>query len=66
MEVLIEDTIFTPPTGDGTDRHFMWSSEPREGPAACSANTVPSLLSIGPAPGIEPATYRSTVKRSTD
>ena len=54
------------------DRHFTWSSEPREGPAACRAKEVPSFLSyfktlsIGPAPGIEPATSRSAVKRSTD
>ena len=49
----------------------MWSSEPREGLAACSAKGVPSLLSyfktlsIGQAPGIKPATFCSTVKRST-
>ena len=54
------------------DRHFTWSSEPREGPAACRAKEVPSFLSyfktlsISPAPGIEPATSRSAVKRSTD
>ena len=54
------------------DRHFTWSSEPREGLACCSAKGVPSFLgyfktlSIGPAPGIEPATSRSAVKRSTD
>ena len=54
------------------DRHFTWSSEPREGPAACRAQEVPSFLSyfktlsISPAPGIEPATSRSAVKRSTD
>ena len=54
------------------DRHFTWSSEPREGPAACSAKEVPSFLSHfktlsnGPAPGIEPATSRSAVKHSTD
>ena len=48
------------------DSHFTWSSEPREGLAACSANGVPSFityfktLSIGPVPGIEPATSRST------
>ena len=35
----------------------MWSSEPREGPAACIAMGVPSflsyfkILSIGPPPG---------------
>ena len=54
------DTIFTSPTGDGT-AIYTWSSEPLEGPAVCSAKTVPSFLSyfetlsIGPAPGIEPA-----------
>ena len=50
----------------------MWSSEPRKVLAACSAKEVPSFLSyfktlsIGPAPGIEPTTSRSAVKRSTD
>ena len=54
------------------DRHFTWSSQPREGLAACSAKEVPSFLSyfktlsIGPAPGIKPATSRSAVKLSTD
>ena len=54
------------------DRHFTWSSEPREGLAACSAKGVPSFLSyfktlsIGPAPAIELATFLSVVKRSTD
>ena len=54
------------------DRHFTWSSEPREGLAICMAKVVPSFLSyfktpsIGPTPGIEPATARSAVKRSTD
>ena len=50
----------------------MWSSEPREGLAACSAKGVPSFLSYfktlstgSLAPGIEPATFCSTVKRST-
>ena len=49
------------------DRHFTWSSEPREGLAACTAKEVTSLLnyfktlSTGPAPGIEPATSRSAV-----
>ena len=28
-KVLIENTIFTSLTGDG-DRHFTWSSEPRD------------------------------------
>ena len=54
------------------DRHFTWSSEPREGPAICTAKAVPSFLShfktlcIVLVPGIEPATSRSAVKRSTD
>jgi len=54
------------------DCHFTWSSEPRQGVAICKAKAVPSFLtyfktlSNGPAPGIEPATSRSTVKRSTD
>ena len=49
----------------------MWSSDPHEGVAACSAKVVSSFLSyfktlsIGPAAGIEPATTRSVVKRST-
>ena len=54
------------------DCHFTWSSEPRQCLAACRAKGLPSFLtyfetlSIGPVPGIEPATSRSTVKRSTD
>ena len=50
----------------------MWSSEPGEGPAACRAKEVPSFVSyfktpsMGPTPGIEPATSRSAVKCSTD
>ena len=72
-KVLIRETILTSPSGDGRrDPHFTWSSDPREGPAACSAKGVPSFLnyfktlSIGPAPGIEPASSRSAVKQSTD
>ena len=50
----------------GRDRHFTWSSEP------CRAKVVPSFLSyfktlsIGPTPGIEPTTFPSTVKHSTN
>ena len=50
-----------------TPHHFTWSSEPREGLACCSAKGVPSFLgyfktlSIGPVPGIEPATSCSAV-----
>ena len=53
-------------------RHFMWSSEPREGLAICRAKGVSSflshfkILSVGPVPGIELATSRSAVKGSTD
>ena len=66
-KVLIGDTIFTSPTGDGTAILRAWSSEPREGLAARWAKEVPSFLSyfktlsIGPASGIEPATSRSAV-----
>ena len=70
-KVLIGDAIFASPTEDGT-AISTWSSEPREDLTVCSAKAVPSFLSyfktlsIGPAPGIEPATSRSAVKRSTD
>ena len=65
-KVLIGDTIFYV-SNLRQDRHFTWSSEPREGLAACAAKAVPSFLSyfktlsIDPAPGIEPATSRSAV-----
>ena len=36
-KVLIGDTSFKSPT----DRHFAWSSEPRDGLATCSAKGVP-------------------------
>ena len=70
-KVLIGDTIFYV-SNWRRDRHFTWSYEPREGPAACSAKGVSSFLSyfktltIVPTPGIEPATSRSAVKRTTD
>ena len=54
------------------DRHFTWSSESRQGLAPFSARVVPSFisyfktLSVGLASGIEPATSRSLVKRSTN
>ena len=65
-KVLIGDTIFYVSSWR-RNRHFTWSSEPREGLPVCSAKGVPSLLgyfktlSIGPASGIEPATSRSAV-----
>ena len=46
--------------------------EPRESLAVCRAKEAPSFLiffkalSIDPVPGIEPATFRSAVKRSAD
>ena len=49
-----------------------WSSESRESLAVCTAKGVPSFLSyfktlsIGPVPGIEPATSRSAAKGSID
>ena len=68
-KVLFGDTIFYVSLWR-RDRHFTCSSEPREGPATCSAKGVPSFLSyfktLRPAPGIEPVTSRSAVKRSTD
>ena len=60
-KVLIGDTIFTSPTG-----------ATRRSSRSCSAKRVPSFLSyfktlsIPPVSGIEPATSRSVVKRSTD
>ena len=65
-KVLIGDTIFYV-SNWRRDRHFTWSSEPREGLACCSAKGVPSFLgyfktlSIGPAQGIENTTSRSAV-----
>ena len=69
-KVLTGDTILR--LQPRRDRHFTWSSDPREDVAACSAKGVPSFLSyfktlsIGPALGIEPATFRSAVKHSND
>ena len=54
------------------ERHFTCSSEPCEGLAFWRAKTVLSFLSYfktfstGPAPGIEPMTFHSAVKCSTD
>ena len=61
-KVLIGDTTFYV-SNWRRNRHFTGSSEPREGLACCSAKGVPSFLgyfktlSIGPARGIEPATF---------
>ena len=61
--MLIGDTIILYVSNWTPDRYFAWSSEPREGLAACSTNRVSSFLSyfktmsIGRASGIEPATF---------
>ena len=53
------------------NRHFTWSSEPRQGQAVCRAKAAPSFfsylktLSIGPAPGIGPAISRSAIQSPT-
>ena len=68
-KVPIGDTIFTFRTGDGTA--IRCSSEPGEDLPVCRAKGVPSFLShfktlsVGPIPGMELATSRSAVKRST-
>ena len=64
-KVLIDHTFFTV-SNWRRDSHLTWSSEPREGLAACSPFiTYFKTLSIGPVPGIEPATSRSA-QRCTD
>ena len=69
-KALIGETIYV--SYWRRDRHFTWSSEPREGLAIFRAKAVPSFLShfetlsIGPVPRIEPATSRSAVNRSTE
>ena len=70
--VLKLGSIFTSPCGDATAIYVKYPSEPRKGPAVCRAKEAPSFfsyfktLSIGPVPGIEPATSRSAVERATD
>ena len=70
-KVLIRDSIFYVSYWR-RDRHFTWSSEPREGLAICRAKAVPSFLShfktlsVGTVAEIEPANSHSPVKRSTD
>ena len=71
MKVLIGDTIFMSPTGEGTPI-IHGHQEPREGLPVCRAKEVPSFLSYfktlstGPAPGIEPANPHFEVKRSAN
>ena len=67
-KVLTGDTIFYVSYWR-RDRYFTWSSEPREGLAACNAKGVPSFPSYfktpsnGPAAGIGPATFLSAVTK---
>ena len=71
--MLIGDTIliFTSPNGDGTAILRGHPSHAKVQPPAGQRkylhfSVIFKTLSIGLAPGIEPATFRSAVKRSTD
>ena len=65
--LIIGDTIFMSPTGDQTTILRGHSRDAKV--VACSAKGIPSFLSyfktlsIGPAPGIETATFRLAVKQ---
>ena len=71
---VLGDTIFMYISYWRRDRYFTCtlSSKPRECLSACSAKEVPSFLSyfktlsIGPVPGIEPATFCFAVTCSTN
>ena len=39
-------TFFGSPTGDEKDRHFLWSSERRDGLAVYSEKAAPSFLNF--------------------
>ena len=70
-KVLIGDTILTSPTGDGTAILRGHPSHAKVYPFAGQREYLHFSVSlrpwvVGPAPGIEPATSRSAVKRSTD
>ena len=70
-KVLIGDAISYVSYWRG-ERHFTWSSEPRDGLPVCRVKAVPSFLSyfkilnISLVPGIKPTASRSAVKHSTD
>jgi len=72
--VLIGDTIFTSPTGDGTAILRGHPSHAKVYPVGGQREYLHFSVilrrwvrsSNGPVPGIEPATFRSAVKRSTD
>ena len=71
--MLIGDIIFTSPTGDGT---FILRGHPSHAevkPLAVQRDYITFISQLfiedsksGTVPGIEPATSRSAVKRSTD
>ena len=63
------DTVVTSPSYWRPDRHFTYSSEPHErsyGAREAGTFSYFEILSIGPASGIEHATSRFAVNRSTD
>ena len=70
-KVLIRTLYFTSPNGDGTTILRGHLSHAKVQPPAGQRkylhfSVIFKTLSIGPAPGIEPATSRSAVKCSTD
>ena len=68
-KVLIVDTMFTSSTGDGTAILRGHPSHAKVQPLEVQRDSLHfsvKTLSNGPAPGIEPATSRSAVMRSTD
>ena len=67
-KVLIEDTIFTSPTGDGIAVLLCHPSHAKvqQGKGRTFISQLSNTLGIVPVPEIEPATSRFAVKRSTD
>ena len=65
-KALIGDTIFTPPTGDGTTILRGHPSHAKVQPLRqyLQFSVIFKTPSIGPVPGIEPATSRSADRRS--
>ena len=71
-KVIIGDSIFKPPTGDGAAILRGHPSHSKVSLSVGSAKAIPSFLSyffktlsFSRAPRIEPATFRSVVKGST-
>ena len=58
-KVLLEDTIFTSPTGTGPPFYVVIQATQR-------FSIIFKTLSVGPVPGIEPLTSRSAVRCSSD